>query len=354
MNGPPLVSVITIFLDAQRFITEAVDSVLAQTYPHWELLLCDDGSSDGSTAIARAYAAAHPARIRYLEHADHANRGMSATRNLGISHARGTLLAFLDADDVWEPEKLEQQVAVLERHPEVAITFGPSLMWHGWTGDADDASRDEYRRVGARADRVVRGTTVLRWILAGRAESPGTCSWLVRTDAARAVGGFETDFRGMFEDQAFFAKLMLGHDAYIMRASYDRYRQHADSSCNIAIRAGEHHAELPAAARDRYLQWLGRYLEKKHANALLRARVARERWFYRHPALARFRKVVYESTGRVIGRAVGIGFDIGRVLLPRGLRQRLWRVWSARRHPVRPAGASRLTPAGRVESGGER
>src|SRR4051812_27035882 len=111
-----LVSVITIFLDGERFLAEAVDSLLAQTYADWELLLVDDGSSDGSTAIARAYAAGRPERIRYLEHEGHANLGMSASRNLGLQHARGEYVAFLDADDVYRPEKLERQVALLQAH----------------------------------------------------------------------------------------------------------------------------------------------------------------------------------------------------------------------------------------------
>src|SRR3712207_221993 len=79
----PRVSVVVIFLDAARFLGEAVASVLGQTYGAWELLLVDDGSTDGSSALARGYAAAQPGRVRYLEHPGHANRGMSAARNLG-------------------------------------------------------------------------------------------------------------------------------------------------------------------------------------------------------------------------------------------------------------------------------
>jgi len=73
----PLVSVVVIFLDAARFLEEAVASVLAQDHPNWELLLVDDGSRDGSSAIARRYAERHPGRVRHLEHAGHANRGKS-------------------------------------------------------------------------------------------------------------------------------------------------------------------------------------------------------------------------------------------------------------------------------------
>src|SRR5215218_5812117 len=98
MSSESLVSVIIIFLDAERFIEEAIESVFAQTYDDWELLLVDDGSTDGDTRIALEYAEQNPGRVRYLQHPGHQNRGMSASRNLGIGSARGEYIAFLDAD----------------------------------------------------------------------------------------------------------------------------------------------------------------------------------------------------------------------------------------------------------------
>src|SRR5512147_3161209 len=95
----PRVSVITIFLDEERFLGEAIDSVRAQTFGDWELILVDDGSRDRSPAIAQSHADAEPARVRCLHHPAHANRGMSASRNLGLDAARGDLIAFLDGDD---------------------------------------------------------------------------------------------------------------------------------------------------------------------------------------------------------------------------------------------------------------
>src|SRR5271154_2347778 len=105
----PLVSTIIIFLNAEKFLAEAVESVLAQTYPTWELWLVDDGSTDDSSRIARDYATRHAARIHYLEHPGHENRGKSASRNLGLRHSRGSYVALLDADDVWLPGKLTNQ-----------------------------------------------------------------------------------------------------------------------------------------------------------------------------------------------------------------------------------------------------
>ena len=116
-NRPPLVSVVIAFLDGERFLREAIDSVFAQTYERWELLLVDDGSGPAASSIARECAAREPGRVRYLEHDEHRNRGLSASRNLGIAGARGVYTAFLDADDVWLPDKLMDQVAILESRP---------------------------------------------------------------------------------------------------------------------------------------------------------------------------------------------------------------------------------------------
>ena len=142
LSDKPLVSVTIIFLNAERFIEEAIRSVLRQTYANWELLLVDDGSTDGSTEIARSYTEHESGKVRYLEHDRHENRGMSASRNLGIRYSQGKHIAFLDSDDVWLPHKLEQQVAILHAHPEAGMVYGGSQYWHSWTGSAENTESD--------------------------------------------------------------------------------------------------------------------------------------------------------------------------------------------------------------------
>jgi glycosyltransferase involved in cell wall biosynthesis len=128
----PRVSVIAIFFNEERFLAEAVESVLAQDFADHELLLVDDGSSDASTRIAQGYAAKRPGQVHYLEHPGHANRGMSATRNLGLAHAKGEYVAFIDADDRWRAGKLREQVALLDAHPEVGLLCGQVNYWRSW------------------------------------------------------------------------------------------------------------------------------------------------------------------------------------------------------------------------------
>jgi len=113
--GDPAVSVIIPFYNAQRFLSEAVESVLAQAYRPIEVLLVDDGSTDGSAEIAKGYGGA--ARYIHLPHS-----GLpSVVRNQGLQCASGELVAFLDADDTWRPGKLRAQVARLSRDPDVGM-----------------------------------------------------------------------------------------------------------------------------------------------------------------------------------------------------------------------------------------
>jgi hypothetical protein len=252
----PLVTAIIIFLDEAAFLAEAVESVLAQTYPRWELLLVDDGSTDASSAVARGYAARHPGRIRYLEHPGHANRGMSASRNLGLAHARGRYVGFLDGDDVWLPDKLRDQVRILGEHREADMVYGRTLIWHSW-GDGD-CSRDFFYELGVRADRLVSPPTLLVRLIENRVQTPTTCNALVRLDAARRVGGFDPSFRGLFEDQVFFMKVCATSKVFVASSCWARYRQHGQScSARAEARGGVDEA------RARLLGWLSGYLRER-------------------------------------------------------------------------------------------
>ena len=167
-----LVSVVVIFLDEARFLGEAVESVLAQTYDAWELLLVDDGSTDGSSELARAYAARDPARVRYLEHPSHRNLGMSASRNLGLGEARGQYVAFLDADDALYPQVLAEQVTTIEAHPEAAMVYGPSVWWYSWTGDPKDAGRDIPQPLGIAPNQLIEPPRLVSVILSSEGTNP--------------------------------------------------------------------------------------------------------------------------------------------------------------------------------------
>ena len=114
----PTVSVIIPTYNTERFIGEAIRSVLQQTYTDFELIIIDDGSTDTTRAVLDPFLA--DARVRYVYQE---NQGLPGARNTGIRESRGAFIAFLDADDLWTPEKLAQQVAAFQMHPEVSIVY---------------------------------------------------------------------------------------------------------------------------------------------------------------------------------------------------------------------------------------
>lgn len=239
-NTPPLVSAIIIFLNGERYIEEAIESILAQTLTDWELILVDDGTTDKATAIARRFAETYPGKIRYVEHPGHENRGMSASRNAGLRVARGKYIAFLDADDIWLPEHLTHHAEILEAHPDVSMVMGPTLLWASW-----NRAHTPYRKPWLAADLPTElGLPVMQPLAApivaiGFLENrggnvPGICSLLVRREDLLAVGGFEDDFRTLYEDQVFFFKICLRFTVIATDKILSYYRQHPDSACHQA------------------------------------------------------------------------------------------------------------------------
>jgi len=253
----PLVSAIIIFLNEEKFFSEAIESVFTQTFENWELLLVDDGSTDASSEIARRYAAQNPGRLFYLEHDNHQNRGMSASRNLGLRHARGDYIAFLDADDVWLPGKLEQQINILDSQPEAAMVYGATQLWYGWTGKPEDIRRDCLQDIGVPPDTLIRPPVLLTLFIEETAITPCPSDVLVRREVVENVGGFEDDFPGMYEDQVFFAKVCHKEAVFVSGVSWDRHRQHPNSSCSIWRKTGEYYS---AQANLAFLAWIRQYL----------------------------------------------------------------------------------------------
>lgn len=299
MSGTPPVSVVLIFYDDARFLAEAVDSVLAQTFGDWELILADDGSTDGSTEIARRYVEAHRGRIRYVEHPGHANHGISATRNLGISRARGTYVAFLDSDDVWRPEKLEEQVAILRAHPEVGLLFGASLYWWSWASDS--AAADRLMPIGAPADRVHHPPALATLLYPlGRGVPPCPSSCIVRRDVLEGLGCFEAHMPGLYDDQGFLAKAYLATPVYVSSRCWDRYRRHP-GAVTLAT-TPERYEEV----RRYFLTWYEGHLDACGVDdAAVRAALRRAWWPHRHPRLAALRRRAGRGRARLRRRSRG-------------------------------------------------
>ena len=120
----PWVSVVIPAFNAERTLGPAIESAFAQTYPKVEIIVVDDGSTDGTPAVLERYGD----RIRGVRQK---NQGEGAARNCGIEKAQGSLIAFLDADDLWDAAKLSAQVAVLTSSPEIGLVFAVARMMDG-------------------------------------------------------------------------------------------------------------------------------------------------------------------------------------------------------------------------------
>ncbi len=256
----PLVSVIIPFFNEEQFLHEAVESVLLQDYSQWELLLVDDGSSDGSVGLAKAYAARHPGKIMYCEHAGHINKGLSATRNEGIRQSKGDLLAFLDADDVWLAEKLSDQVKIFEQNPDIAMVAEASLYWY--SGASDD-KKNVAIPVGAPAGKVYRPAELVRYLYPlSNGAAPCPSGLMVAKQAAINAGGFEESFTKqyqLYEDQAFLHKIYLKEKVFISASCNNKYRQRIGSIMQQVHEEGQYHL-----VRRYFLEWLEAYLIREH------------------------------------------------------------------------------------------
>ena len=298
----PLVSVIVPVYRAERFLRDAIESVRAQIYEAWELVLVDDAGGDGSAAIASEYVAREPDRITLLSHPGGENRGASASRNLAIRHARGVYIALLDADDVWLPTKLREQVELFEAHPDVGMVYGNSLYWYGWTNLPAGRARDRVPDLGVTDDTVFDPPRLLERCLRATAAVPCPCSVMLRRAAVDRTGGFNEQFTGVnasSEDLVFFAKVMLRERVLVANRIWDRYRRHPDSVYERAKADG-----LAVPARYHYLEWLRAFIEKNDLadDALRRAvewAMAREREPRAPDAATRWRRFTSRVADRI-------------------------------------------------------
>lgn len=261
----PRVSVVVIVRDGERYLAEALESVAAQTLDDWETIVVDDGSVDGSRAIAERFAESSPERFKVVRHAGGANLGMSASRNRGIAESRAALVTFLDHDDAMLPQKLARQVALLDAHPEAAAVIGPNLRWHSWRGGS---VADTVQDLGVALDRLHAPPGPLPAFLTRTSATPQAP--MVRRAVIDAVGGFDESFRDMYEDQVFFAKLLLARPVFVSGEVWQRYRQHEESCVTRAHRAGRH-----LQARRRYLEWLAARIDGTPGASSELARVVR-------------------------------------------------------------------------------
>ncbi len=224
----PRVSVLMPVYNAERYVAQAVESVLAQTLTDLELVVLDDGSTDRSAEILRCLAASD-ARVRLYRRE---NRGLIATRNELVGHARSEYCALLDADDLALPERLAMQLAYLETHPE-CVVVGSRVLLIDCDGDplcqwVDALSHEE----------------VTDSLLHGRGHHLYNPAVMLRRSAVEAVGGYREGFAPA-EDLDLFLRLAERGALVNLPQVLTHYRQHLASEgyartkiqCDAAFRA---------------------------------------------------------------------------------------------------------------------
>ena len=228
--SPELVSVIVPFHNAERYLGDAVRSVIGQTYRPLELLLVDDGCSDGSARVASDLAAKHP-EIRLVRL--RRNGGPARARNRGLAQVRGGLTTFLDADDVMLPERLACQVHYLAEHPAVDLVLCAEELAVEPDAPAETVHRRRARGDGPRFHIM---------------------SMMVRRDALRRVGGFDPAYRVAEDLDWLFRAKAAGLTVGTLDRVLTRHRLHAR---NLSYRTHEINAGILRSLRQRVRERTG-------------------------------------------------------------------------------------------------
>jgi glycosyltransferase involved in cell wall biosynthesis len=269
MSDGDLVSVVIPAYDASATIGETLLSVRSQTYRMLEILVIDDGSTDGTADIVSAHAASD-SRIRLVRQK---NCGVAAARNRGIEEAAAGLVAFVDADDLWAPHKVEKQIAALRKEgPSVALVYT-------WFAYIDAASRITARYCPAEAGDVLERLCLGNFIGNGS-------SILVTKAAAVEVGGFDPSLRARraqgCEDYQFCLRLAEHHRFAVVPEHLTGYRRTSANMSNDLLQmrrswvlvAGEMRRSHPrleksiAVGTTDFIAWsLGRAIEAAPAAA---------------------------------------------------------------------------------------
>jgi glycosyltransferase involved in cell wall biosynthesis len=213
----PEVSVVIPTFNYARFLPDAIQSVLNQTFRDLDLVVVDDGSTDDTRAVVARFE--DDPRVRYV-HQD--NQGDSAARNTGIARSTGTYVAFLDSDDYWLPDKIERQVAVLATCPDISVVYTAGIV-----SKVDARRREISRRVVGRRPMLER--TLAEQMLYRHVVTGSHSSVMVRRTALEEVGGFDEALPFMC-DHDLWRRLSESHRFHCVDEPLVCIRKHASNT----------------------------------------------------------------------------------------------------------------------------
>ena len=259
-NTTPLVSVITPFLNGGDWLRQAVESVLAQTYTNWQMILIDDGSMPEATGIAKEYSNRHQGKIIYTEHAGHINLGCSSSRNQGMKYATGEMIALLDSDDVWLPEKLQKQIEIHNKFPEAGFICEASKYWYSWENKASD---DVVIEIGVEQNKLYQPPELVYSLYPlGKGAAPCPSGMMISKSLYHEIGGFENSFKGenqAYEDQPFLFKVYLHTPVYVSGEVNNLYRQRSGSLMQFISDKKKYYR-----VRSFFLTWMEDYINRNN------------------------------------------------------------------------------------------
>jgi len=201
---PPLVSVVTATYNMGHYLPQAVNSVLAQTYPNVEVVIVDDGSTDDTPAVCAQFAGNPRVQVHRKQ-----NGGQASAKNKGVELARGEFVGFLDADDLWKPDKLERQMPLFEGRPNVGVVYSDYEMMDG-----------EGRPLPKNPTHMHRGRVSGNLLIENFVSFP---SAIVRRECLRKHGAFDAVW-GMGIDYDLWLRLSAHYDFDFVPEPTIRYR----------------------------------------------------------------------------------------------------------------------------------
>ena len=246
MDSNPLVSVVIAAYNAETFISETLDSILAQTYRHFEVIVVDDGSRDRTAEIVRSYMQ-NDDRIRLIQQE---NSGVAASRNLAIAQSFGEYIAPIDADDIWYPERLEKHVRCLEA---ADSSVGLVYSWSSYLNETGSIKGySPFGELGA-----VEGNVLAILVFYNFLDNASTT--LFRRSCIDAVGNYNTELKTC-EDWDFYLRIAEHYRFAIVPEYLIGYRQYSGSMSTkcatmahfyelIMSRIYQRHPELPRSTR---------------------------------------------------------------------------------------------------------
>lgn len=200
--------------NAERFIADAVESILCQTFRDFELIVVNNGSTDSTLSIAESYAA-RDKRVRVVTKS---HGGISSGRNRGLAEARGEWIAVMDSDDVSLPQRFERQLAFVEENPDIALASS-------YVYNIDESGRIIARYRSPLADRAVVQELITRNGLIGFHHS----AVLMRRDVAQSLGGYREQFDGLEDCDLWNRIAETGHGVLVQPEYLLKYRLHNKS-----------------------------------------------------------------------------------------------------------------------------